>query len=102
MTEQLGEKVEHRGRVFEDIPQGLKPGVDSIALAARLKSCPFKTVSSSAACNYRSFSAFFGTTEVVPFQRNFGFSLDVRAEARTLQSDPLSILYNKCAAWPSS
>jgi hypothetical protein len=45
-TEQLGEKVEYRGRVFENIPQVLKPGVDSIAFAARLKSCPFKTSAS--------------------------------------------------------
>jgi hypothetical protein len=45
-TEQLGEKVESRGRVFENIPQGLKPGVDSIAFAARLKSCPFKNPAS--------------------------------------------------------
>jgi hypothetical protein len=45
-TEQLGEKVEYRGRVFENTPQGLKPGGDSIAFAARLKSCPFKTPAS--------------------------------------------------------
>jgi len=27
----------------KSMPQGLKPGIDSIAFAARLKPCPFKT-----------------------------------------------------------
>jgi hypothetical protein len=42
-TEQIGEKVEYCGSVFETIPRWLKPDDDSIAFAARLKSCPFKT-----------------------------------------------------------
>jgi hypothetical protein len=42
-TEQLGEKARNLGGILENIPRRLKPGVDFVALAARINPCPFKT-----------------------------------------------------------
>src|SRR5208337_4910963 len=42
--------VENLARTGEIVPQGLKPATVFVAFAARLKSCPFKTMNFPAAC----------------------------------------------------
>jgi ceramide glucosyltransferase len=62
--------------VPEKHPSGAKAHVDFAALAARLKPCPFKTSSFPAVCKDPVDSG----------------ALDVRAEARTLQSKPVGLV----------
>src|SRR5271157_3791505 len=49
-AKEVAEKGRMAGEFPEKLPSGAKALVDSAALTARLKSCPFKTVGSSAAC----------------------------------------------------
>jgi hypothetical protein len=67
-TSQAAEKVGESSEIGEKHPSGAKAHVDSAALMARLKSCPFKAKGFSAAC------------KVVPFQsKGFFRSLFSRA-----------------------
>ncbi len=46
----LRKKATFGAKILKAKPQGLKPPIDSGAVAARLKPCPFKATTFSAAC----------------------------------------------------
>jgi hypothetical protein len=58
-TKQAAEKRGTGGEFAEKLPSGAKARVDFTPLTARLKPCPFKVMSFSAAC------------KVVPFQDDY-------------------------------
>jgi hypothetical protein len=70
-AEQAAEKWGRGDESFQELPSGPKGPIDFAAFAARLKSCPFKAESFSAACEALDHSLdFSGTSELVPFQNS--------------------------------
>jgi hypothetical protein len=68
-AKQAAEKGLISTKMPEKHTSGAKAHADFKPLTARLKPCPFKAISFSAACKaHVHFSAICGTTKVVPFQ----------------------------------
>jgi hypothetical protein len=84
-AKQAAEKGQMTGEFFRKLPAGAKAHIDFRLLTARLKSCPFKTMSFFAACKALidsagfmrglkppppSGSSFSAACEAVPFQND--------------------------------
>jgi hypothetical protein len=72
-AEEAAEKLGKSDETGGEHPAGAEAHVNSIAFAARLKSCPFEAMSFSAACEAHLYLETNGTTKVVPFQSNESF-----------------------------